>query len=235
MSDMNLDDCNCCEGLRTQVPAEIYNAPGLPAISYRAGTYDQFRQSMLVRLSATGQQALSGLNTRSSDDFSIALLDSWAVVCDVLTFYQERIANESYTRTASEYLSLLQLARSASYELRPGVAADTCLAFTLENTPGSPGKAIIDIGTKAQSLPNPGESPQVFETVEAIEARSAWNAMFRRKTRPQSVSTGMSSLLLQGTAANLHSGDALLIVAPDASDAQKPPAKVLRFVRNAVV
>src|SRR5437763_1171454 len=150
------------------------------------------------------------------------------VVCDVLTFYQERIANESYTRTASEYLSLLQLARSASYELRPGVAADTYLAFTLENTPGSPGKAIIDIGTKAQSLPNPGESPQVFETVEAIEARSAWNALFPRKTRPQPLSTDMSSLLLQGISANLHAGDALLIIASGTS-------KALRFIQNIVV
>ncbi len=238
---MILDDCNCCEGLRTQTPAEITNQPGLPAISYRAGTYNQFKQSMLVKLSAAGQPALSSLNTRSTDDFSIALLDSWAVICDVLTFYQERIANESYTRTASEYLSLLQMARSASYELQPGVAADTYLAFTLESTPGSPGKAIIDIGTKAQSLPNPGESPQVFETVEAIEARSAWNAIFPRKTRPQPLSIDMPSLVLQGTSANLHSGDVLLIVAPGGAinqslaDASKPPANALRFIRNVVV
>ena len=236
MSNVFLDDCNCCEGLRTQTPAEIINPPGLPAISYRVGTYNQFKQSMLAKLSAGGQPALSHLNTRSStDDFSIALLDSWAVVCDVLTFYQERIANESYVRTASEYLSLLQLARSASYELRPGVAADTYLAFTLENTPGSPGKAVIDIGTKAQSLPNPGESPQVFETVEAIDARSAWNAISPRKTRPQSLSTDMPSLLLQGISANLHTGDALLIVTSDVSDAQKPPANALRFIRNVMV
>ena len=228
MSDVNLDDCNCCEGLRTQTPAEIFNPAGLPAISYRVGTYNQFKQSMLAKLSAAGQPALSGLKTRSTDDFSIALLDSWAVVCDVLTFYQERIANESYTRTASEYLSLLQLARSASYELRPGVAADTYLAFTLENTPGSPGKAIIDIGTKAQSLPNPGESPQVFETVEAIEARSAWNAIVPRKTRSQPLSTGMPSLQLQGISANLHAGDALLIIASGTS-------KALRFIQNVVV
>ncbi len=235
MSNMNLDNCNCCEGLRTRVPAAIYNPPGQPAINYRAGTYDQFRQSMLVKLSAAGQPALSGLNTRGTDDFSIALLDSWAVVCDVLTFYQERIANESYTRTASEYLSLLQLASSANYTLRPGVAADTYLAFTLETTPGSPNKAIIDIGTKAQSLPNPGESPQVFETIEAIEARTAWNGMSPRKTRPQPISTDMPSLLLQGTAAGLHAGDVLLIVAPDTSGAQKPPAKALRFVRQVIV
>src|SRR5262249_55538513 len=97
------NDCNCCAGLRTRTPVEITNLPGLSAVSYRTGTYNQFKQSMLARLSAAGQPALSGLNTRSSDDFSIALLDSWSVVCDVLTFYQERIANESYVRTASEY------------------------------------------------------------------------------------------------------------------------------------
>ena len=234
MSNMNLDDCNCCEGLRTRVPAQIFNAPGLSAISYCAGTYDQFRQSMLVKLSAAGQPALNGLNTRSTDDFSIALLDSWAVVCDVLTFYQERIANESYKRTASEYLSLLQLARSASYNLRPGVAADTYLAFTLETTPGSPTRAVIDIGTKAQSLPNPGESPQVFETVEAIEARSTWNGISPIKTRSQPLSIAMPSLLLQGTANNLHTGDVLLIVAPGASGSQ-PSDKALRFVRDVTV
>lgn len=234
MSNMNLDDCNCCEGLRTRVPAQIYNAPGQPAITYRAGTYDQFRQSMLIKLSAAGQPALSGLNTRSTEDFSIALLDSWAVVCDVLTFYQERIANESYKRTASEYLSLLQLARSASYTLRPGVAADTYLALILETTPGSPTRAVIDIGTKAQSLPNPGENPQVFETVEAIEARSTWNAISPIKTRSQPLSIAMPSLLLQGTATNLHTGDVLLIIAPGASGAQ-PPARALRFVRNVTV
>lgn len=234
MSNMNLDDCNCCEGLRTRVPAQIYNAPGLPAISYRAGTYDQFRQSMLVKLSAAGQPALSGLNTRSTDDFSIALLDSWAVVCDVLTFYQERIANESYKRTASEYFSVVQMARSASYSLRPGVAADTYLAFTLETTPGSPTRAVIDIDTKAQSLPNPGENPQVFETIEAIEARSSWNALSPIKTRSQPISIAMPSLLLQGTATNLHTSDVLLIVALGASGAQ-PPDRALRFVRNVSV
>ena len=42
------------------------------------------------------------LRTRDDDDFTIALLDAWATVADVLTFYQERIANESYLRTATE-------------------------------------------------------------------------------------------------------------------------------------
>ena len=39
---------------------------------------------------------LSRLATRSTGDPAIAILDAWALVADVLTFYQERIANEGY-------------------------------------------------------------------------------------------------------------------------------------------
>jgi len=35
---------------------------------------------------------------------------SWATLADVLTFYQERIANELWLRTATERDSLLRLA-----------------------------------------------------------------------------------------------------------------------------
>jgi hypothetical protein len=81
---------------------------------------------------------LSGLSTRSTDDPAIALLDAWATVADVLSFYQERIANEGFLRTASERLSVLELARAIGYELNPGVAASTHLAFTVEEAQGSP-------------------------------------------------------------------------------------------------
>ena len=45
--------------------------------------------------------------TYASDagDFSIALLDAWSMAADVLTFYQERIANEAYLRTASRLIA----------------------------------------------------------------------------------------------------------------------------------
>ena len=55
------------------------------------------------------------------------------MVADVLTFYQERLANESFLRTASERRSILELARLIGYELHPGVAASGFLAFTLDD------------------------------------------------------------------------------------------------------
>lgn len=224
----NSNDCGCCAGLGAETPVAINNRAGLSAIAYRAGTHAQFKGSMLAALSSSSAPALRALKARDDDDFSIALLDAWATVADVLTFYQERIANESYLRTATERLSALELARLIGYELRPGVAANTYLAFTLEDAPGAFGQAInlsniargapeapppitIDAGAKAQSVPGPGEQPATFETVEAIEARVEWNALKPRLAQPQQLSLTMGSIVFQGTTTNLRPGDKLLI------------------------
>ena len=138
-----LNACGCCEGLTQATPIEVTNRPGLSAIGYRVGTHGSFKASILARLSTSGRSALQSLRTRRDEDFSIGLIDAWATVLDILTFYQERLANESYLLTATERRSLLEQARLIGYELRPGVAAGAYLAFTVEDTgvaslPGAP-------------------------------------------------------------------------------------------------
>jgi hypothetical protein len=208
----NLNDCGCCEGLTAQTPVELKNRPGLTAIAYRVGTHAKFKQSLLAQLSSSEQPALAGLKTREDNDFSIALLDAWATVADVLTFYQERIANESYHRTATKRRSLLEQARLIGYELRPGVAAGAYLAFTLEDAPGAPQQTTIDVGTKVQSVPGPDEKPQTFETVEKIEARVGWNTLKPQITQQQSLGIGTTRLFLKGVNTQLQPGDAIVFV-----------------------
>ncbi len=208
----NLNDCGCCEGITEETPVYITNRPGLTAVAYRVGIYTQFKQSMLARLSASDLQALRYLTTRDNDDFTIALLDAWATVADVLTFYQERIANESYLCTATERVSILHLARLIGYELRPGVAASTYLAFTLEDAPGAPRKVTIDMGTKVQSIPGQGEQPQIFETIEKIEARADWNALKPRTMETRIPGLGAIEIYLKGINTGLKPGDGLLFV-----------------------
>jgi hypothetical protein len=211
-----LDDCGCCSGVGARTPQQVLNRPGLAAVAYRTGTYSSFRASMLARLTSADLPALADLKTRDQDDFTIALLDSWAVVGDVLTFYQERIANESFLRTATERRSLLELARLIGYPLRPGVAASTFLAFTLEQAPGAPqlAAAIVEVaaGTRVQSLPGQDETPQTFETSETIEGRVAWNAMRPQRSRRQQLAAGARELFLAGAQTQLKVGDAILIV-----------------------
>lgn len=208
-----LDRCGCCEGIKPLTPASLENYPGLSALAYRVGTHGSFKKTMISALSKKPE--LGKLTTRDDDDPAVALLDAWAAVLDVLSFYQERLVNEGYLRTAVERRSLLELARHISYQLRPGVAAGTYLAFTMESAPGSPLTARLDTGTRAQSIPGQDELPQVFETIEEIEAKVAWNALKPRLTKPHQIGRGTTKLYLKGTDTRLQPGDAILLVGED--------------------
>jgi predicted phage baseplate assembly protein len=155
---------------------------------------------------------LAALTTRSAEDPTIALLDAWATAADVLTFYQERIANEGYVRTATERRSILELARHLGYELAPGVAASTWLSFGAEDAPGAPVSVAVPAGLAVMSIPAQDQRPQTFETDEALEARPEWNAMRSRRRAPHPVGAGTGELYLEGTGSQLQPGDPLILV-----------------------
>jgi hypothetical protein len=208
-----MTNCSCCGGPTCQCGAAtaLLNRPGQAAIAWRAGTHASFLAAMKRRLSDQRYAQLAALQRRDSGDPAIALLDAWAVSADVLTFYAERIANENYLRTATERRSVLELARLTGYRLRPGVAASVYLAYELED------KALpltLPIGTRAQSIPGPGESMQTFETAEVLEARVEWNALRPRQSQPQVRDTDSllsAGIYLQGTATQLKPNDPLLV------------------------
>jgi hypothetical protein len=212
-------ECGCCAGRDAEVPVRIENRSGLPAVSYRVGEHGAFKETMLARLSSASLPALAGLSTRSDDDFTIALCDAHATMLDVLSFYQERIANENFLRTASERRSVLELARLIGYKLAPGVAASTHLAFTLQEAPGTPEQRAepvkIPVGTRVQSVPGPDEKPQSFETAEEIIGRPEWNAIAVQTTERHLPVLGDTEMFLDGTATRLQPGDVILIVGAD--------------------
>lgn len=256
--------CGCCEGSDAITPLSVENPPGLGSLVYRVGTHAAFLEAMLARISShslaldplTGEPGAEivrpfvRLRARTTDDPAIALLDCWATVADVLTFYQERIANEGYLRTATERRSILELARLIGYRLRPGVSASAYLAFTVDDAlaaaiTGAPGpppsgslagpggtgsrktSTLIPAGTAVQSVPTVGELPQTFETTHPMVARSAWNELTPRQTRPQLLTptaaggepaangdgfTPLTRLYAAGTDTNLKPNDRLLLV-----------------------
>ena len=209
--------CGCCAGISVETPQGESNLPGLASIAYRTGTWGSFNESMLARLSSSDYPALAALKTRDSDDFTIAFLDATAVMLDILTFYQERLANESYLRTATQLYSLTQLSQLIGYQPSPGVSASTYLAFTLRaatGQPANPTTAAITIpaGTQVQSVPAQGQKPQYFQTSSDILAKPDWNALPVQTGNPWTPSVGDTSMYLAGTATQLNPGDALLIV-----------------------
>lgn len=161
--------CGCCEPPSPTTPIAVLNRPGLSAIAYRIGTFASFRETMLEAIA--GEPALKELTTRRSDDPAITLLELWAALADVLTFYQERIANEAFLRTARERDSVLRLVRLLDYHLRPGIAATTLFAFTVDDD----ATVEIPVGLRVMSTPGQDERPQIFEAIETITADSRLN------------------------------------------------------------
>ncbi|WP_067069794.1 putative baseplate assembly protein [Carbonactinospora thermoautotrophica] len=199
--------CGCCRGTEAAA-SEVFNA----------GTHGEFLAAMLARLSSPAYPALRDLTVRTPDDPAIALLDAAAVLADLLTFYTERIAEEGYLRTATEQRSLELLGRLVGYRPRPGVAAGTYLAYTLDKDPrpGVDARVVIPRGARAQSVPAPGEAPQAFETADELPARWSWNELKVLTRRPYQLTpdvlAGRAELHLAGTATNLKPSDQLLFV-----------------------
>ena len=226
--------CGCCEGAEVQTPLAIENRSGLPSITYRVGDYARFRESLHAALAA------SRLGTRDTSDFTLGLVDAFACAADVFTFYQERLANESYLGSAVERVSLQELSKLVGHRLQPGVAAETWLAFALETPPeqpaelasepgsfvtGVPSRVSLPAGIRIQSIPGPGESPQTFETVEALdEARPEWNGMRPWLDRFQRPKRGDTFTYLQGGTLNLQRGDLLIFVRPSRDFFDESPA-----------
>ncbi|WP_158891563.1 putative baseplate assembly protein [Amycolatopsis anabasis] len=213
-----MSGCGCCEGTQVATPVAVANPPGLSEIAFRAGTHGEFLASMLARLSSPAYPALAGLTVRSTSDYSIALLDGWAMLADLLTFYTERIANEGYLRTATDERSLRLLGRLVGHLPRPGVSAGTYLAYTLDQDPrlGEDTEVTIPRGARSQSVPGPGEEAVPFETGADLPARWAWNDLAVRSRRPYQLSLeGLGKrgqVHLAGTATNVKPGDRLLFV-----------------------
>ena len=204
--------CGCCEGISPQTPGLVSNRPGLSQIGYRVGTYANFKASLLTALSDPANSPLGLLTTRDDSDFTIALLDAFAVTSDILTFYQERLANESYLRTATLPGSVFELARLVGYQPSPGVAATALLAVTLNNAPGAVDPATIPAGTPVQSVPAPGQSPATYETSVDLTAWVEQNALVPQTTVALNWSNVTNYLWLAGTSTGLNPGDTLLFV-----------------------
>ena len=120
-------------------------------------------------------------------------------------------------------LSLEEMGRLIGYRLRPGVAAETWLAFTLETPPvppagtkPEPGMFVTGrAGARSRSTPvspcaacpAPDEKPQVFETVEAIDGAPRLErdaAVDERSRRTRCVAR--SSTYLPGVNTGLRAG-----------------------------
>ncbi|HEY0786345.1 MAG TPA: putative baseplate assembly protein [Acidobacteriaceae bacterium] len=160
------------------VPLPIDNPPGLAAIPYRIGTFTSFRQAMLTdvadpALLGAAPNPFAAWHPGTDGDYQTRLLELWAYLADILTFYQERIANEAYLGTATQLDSAIRLAQLIAYQPSPGSAASGLAAFNATAGKLATLAAGFRIGARAQS----GKPATVFELSSGLTVRPEHNAI----------------------------------------------------------
>ena len=186
-------------------PPIIFNPPGLDTIDYRVGDYLSFRQALLQSL--PGEVELIAWRPSAQGDLALQMMEWWAYLADILTFYNERIANEDYLRTADLPESVQRLIRVLGYRPRPGIGARGMLAALLSG----PKPITLPQGFQIQSKPGPGKEPQIFELGAPTLVQPL--APIAAVPTPDPALFGVDgSVLLAGTVSSVKVGEEVLLL-----------------------
>lgn len=213
-----------CDG-ESSAPAT--NLPGLAAIAYRAGDFNDFRRALLTPLlPAPGDPPLelslsawqSGVGADPTvPDMGVMMAEWWAYIADILTFYNERIANEDYLRTAVLPETPGQLVRLLGYRPRPAIGATGSIAALVAPSL-LPGQTVtLPVGLQFQSKPTPGHSPQTFELAQQTVIGRPDKVAAMPPPTLVGQANGNYTLLLRGKVTTVSKGSPLLLGARDNS------------------
>jgi hypothetical protein len=171
-----------------------------------------FRRALLRPLE--GEQALVGW-APAAGDLGLQVLEWWAYLGDVLTFYNEQIANESYLRTAKSARRLADLVALIGYKPAPGIAATGQLA-ALRTARHADEPLTVPAGMPVASTATAGVPSQVFEVQG--EATFEGPSQVPVTLEPNDAlalgasTKGPVSVLLSGKVTGVKAGEQLLLV-----------------------
>lgn len=123
-------------------------------MNYMAKDYESFRQSLLELLT----KKFPEWNYKSDADARIMLVELFSYIADELSYYQDRVANEAFLRTARKRFSVGSHLNLVDYRLHNGCSA---IAF-IKVVASSIGFIPKSLQVSSYSLPT--ESEIVFET-----------------------------------------------------------------------
>src|SRR6266481_745790 len=98
-------------------------------IDYMARDYASFRNALIGLIPAK----LPEWTDRSEADFGIVMIELFAYMADILSYYQDRIANEAFLSTAQERRSVIEHLNLIGYEMAPAAPASALLSIIVGN------------------------------------------------------------------------------------------------------
>lgn len=132
--------------------------PDNPAIDYTSRDYEGFKASLLDYASRAFPQWVPS----SEGDFGMLMVELFSYMGDSLSYYGDRVSQEAFLPTATQRLSLLQIADLLGYNPGNGVPAQGSVTFQTSN----PGPAVtVPAGTQVVTdYVDSIDSPITYET-----------------------------------------------------------------------
>ena len=226
-------NCICDE---FKFPPDVQIAAGLTHLPRQVGTFAEFRRALLravsIRTTALLEkhplwslrylterdreglkkelEAFGQWRGRHPKDFGMMLIEMWAYVCDLTSFYDEVFAQESYVRTAIRRDSLRRLVDPLGYIPRPAVAALADLAAFAD------GRRVLSlpVGTAFSSGAFSGHQPQVFELglqTKIHPLLNEWTILPIRRTTFGTTGANRNKFLCVSGSVSVKEGDLLLV------------------------
>jgi hypothetical protein len=98
-------------------------------IDYTARDYASVRRALLDLIPSK----LPEWTDRSEADFGVVMIELFAYMADILSYYQDRMANEAFLATAQERRSVIHHLRLIGYEMLPAAPATASLSILVGN------------------------------------------------------------------------------------------------------
>lgn len=139
----------------------------IPQIDYTSRDYDSIREDLVNLIPSYAPQ----WTTRDPADFGIILLEMFAYIGDLLNYYIDRAANETFLSTASQRQSILNIANLLGYT--PTTRIPATVELTFYNSTGSAivVPALTQVATT--TIVNGINTQIIFETDSAVTVPAA--------------------------------------------------------------
>lgn len=166
---MKYDPPTCCPPAAH--PPRTVIQPGMGTLARQTAIFPQWRAAMLAAIGE--HEELEGWTADREGDLGVMLLELWAYVLDVTSFYDARLAERAYLPTAHEADTVAEIVSVLGYEPRPALAAAVQLALEVRGV--DPVPVAGRTGFRSEAFGD--EPPQVFEVMEPTvlwPQRSSW-------------------------------------------------------------
>lgn len=132
-------------------------------IDYTSRDFTGYRESLL----AYAEQILPEWTSRSPADFGVVMVELFAYLGDIISFYQDRIQDESFLMTATQRSSVVAIAQQLGYQPQPAIPATGQVAFS--PAPGLTSPTTLPAGTQVITEYIPAlDRPIVYETTSDL-------------------------------------------------------------------